>query len=176
MRLGTKFLAAMALAALVSTPLSAKPKAQEAAGNALIQGLAACRGIAEETARLACYDAASGRLADAVERKELVFLDRQEVSQTRRSLFGFSMPNIPFLRDGGAEESEIETTIASATSLGQGKWQIRLEDGAVWQTNETWLGLSDPRPRQKIVIRRGALGNYFLRINGQRGLRGRRIS
>ena len=52
----------------------------------------------------------------------------------------------------------------------------QLEDGAIWQTNESWLGLSDPKPGQKIVIKRGTLGNYFLRINGQRGIRGRRVA
>ena len=62
-----------------------------------------------------------------------------------------------------------------ASSLGSGKWQIRLEDGAIWQTNESRLNLADPKPGQKIVIQRGTLGNYFLRINGQRGIRGRRV-
>ncbi|HEX9964203.1 MAG TPA: hypothetical protein VGB04_04390 [Allosphingosinicella sp.] len=176
MKCGGKIMVLAALAALAPAPAFAKPKAREAGSNALIQGLSACRAIADEKARLACYDAASERLAQAVERKELVVLDRQEINETRRSLFGFSVPNIPLFRgEGGEQESQLETVIAGASSLGSGKWQIRLEDGAIWQTNEGWLGLADPRPGQKIVIKRGTLGNYFLRINGQRGIRGKRV-
>jgi hypothetical protein len=173
---GSKFVAIAVLAALAPAAVPAKPKAQDARSNSLIQALSACRGVADEKARLACFDQASARLAEAVDKQELVVLDRQEINQTRRGLFGFSVPNIPLFRgESGEQESKLETTIAGASSLGAGKWQIRLEDGAIWQTNESRLNLSDPQPGQKIVIQRGTLGNYFLRINGQRGIRGRRV-
>ncbi|HEX8062102.1 MAG TPA: hypothetical protein VF535_02700 [Allosphingosinicella sp.] len=177
MKRDSRIAAFMALAALAPAAAVAKPKAQDARSNALIQALAACRGVADEKARLGCYDQASARLAEAVDKKELVVLDRQEIQETRRSLFGFSVPNIPLFRgEGGGDSGQLETVIAGASRLEGGKWQIRLEDGAIWQTNETRLNLSDPRPGQKIVIQRGTLGNYFLRINGQRGIRGRRVA
>lgn len=172
-----KILAAAALATLVSASASAKPKAQDARSNALIQSLSACRGVADEKARLDCYDQASARLTEAVDKKELVVMDRQEIRETRRSLFGFSVPNIPLFRgEAGGDDGKLETTIAGAGRIEGGRWQIRLEDGAVWQTSESRLNLSDPRPGQKIIIQRGTLGNYFLRIDGQRGIRGRRVS
>ncbi|MEO7177890.1 MAG: hypothetical protein ABIW83_03520, partial [Allosphingosinicella sp.] len=100
----------------------------------------------------------------------------QEIRETRRSLFGFSVPNIPLFRgESGGDNGQLETVIAGASRLEGGKWQIRLEDGAIWQTTETRLNFNDPRPSQKIVIQRGALGNYFLRIDGQLGIRGRRV-
>ncbi|MET1111740.1 MAG: hypothetical protein ABWX67_09470 [Allosphingosinicella sp.] len=177
MKLGGRIVAIMALAALVPASAPAKPKAQDARSNALIQGLSACRALADEKARLDCYDRASARLAEAVEKKELVVLDQQEIRETRRSLFGFSVPNIPLFRgESGGDNGQLEAVIAGAASLGGGKWRIRLEDGAIWDTNETRLGLSDPKPGQKIIIKRGTLGNYFLRINGQNGVRGRRVS
>lgn len=169
--------AILALSALAPASAPAKPKAQDARSNALIQAIAACRGVADEKARLDCYDQAGARLAEAVDRKELVVMDRQEIQETRRSLFGFSVPNIPLFRgESGGDDGKLETTIAGVGRLEGGRWQIRLEDGAIWQTNETRLNLSDPRPGQKIVIQRGTLGNYFLRIDGQRGIRGRRVS
>lgn len=171
-----KIAAIVALAALVPAPAAAKPKAQEARSNALIQGLSACRSIADDKARLDCFDQASARLAEAVGKKELVVMDRQEIQETRRSLFGFSVPNIPLFRgEGGGDTGKLETVIAGASRLEGGKWQIRLEDGAIWQTTETRLNFSDPRPGHKIVIQRGTLGNYFLRVDGQRGIRGRRV-
>lgn len=177
MKRGTRIVTAMVLAALVPASAPARPKTQDARSNTLIQALSACRAVADEKARLGCYDQASDRLAEAVEKKELVVLDQQEIRETRRSLFGFSVPNIPLFRgESGGDNGELATTIAGAASLGGGKWRIRLEGGAIWDTNETWLGLSDPKPGQKIVIKRGTLGNYFLRINGQRGIRGRRVS
>ncbi|HEY0130415.1 MAG TPA: hypothetical protein VGB57_03345 [Allosphingosinicella sp.] len=177
MKLGSRIVAIVALAAVVPAPAPAKPKLQDARSNAFIQALSACRGVTDEKARLDCYDRASARLAEAVDKKELVVMDRQEIRETRRSLFGFSVPNIPLFRgESGGDDGKLETVIAGASRLEGGRWQIRLEDGAVWHTNETRLNLSDPRPGQKIVIQRGTLGNYFLRIDGQRGVRGRRVS
>ena len=171
-----RIVAIVALAALIPAPAAAKPRLKDARSNALLQALAACRGVADEKARLDCYDGASARLAEAVDKKELVVMDRQEIRETRRSLFGFSVPNIPLFRgEGGKDSGQLDTVIAGASPLEGGKWQIRLEDGAIWQTTETRLNLSDPRRGQKIIIQRGTLGNYFLRINGQRGIRGRRV-
>lgn len=175
MKRGSSIVAFMALAALLPAPALAKPKLKDARSNALLQAVSDCRAVADEKARLDCYDGASARLAEAVDRKDLVVMDRQEIRETRRSLFGFSVPNIPLFRgESGGDDGKLETTIAGASRLEGGRWQIRLEDGAIWQTSETRLNLSDPRPGQKIVIQRGTLGNYFLRIDGQRGVRGRR--
>jgi hypothetical protein len=173
----SRIVAIMALAALLPASAPARPKPKDAGSNALLQALSACRTVADEKSRLDCYDRASASLAEAVDKKELVVLDQQEIRETRRSLFGFSVPNIPLFRgEGGSDDGKLETIIAGVSRIEGGKWQIRLEDGATWQTSETRLNLSDPRPGQKIVIQRGALGNYFLRIDGQRGLRGRRVS
>lgn len=176
MKTGAKIVLMMAAAALLPAPVGAKPKLKDARSNALLQALSACRAIADGAGRLDCYDKAGAQLAEAVDKEELVVLDRQEIGETRRSLFGFSVPNIPLFRgESGGDTGKLETVIAGASPLEGGKWQIRLEDGATWQTSETRIGLSDPRRGQKIVIQRGALGNYFLRIDGQRGIRGRRV-
>ncbi|HET9640493.1 MAG TPA: hypothetical protein VFP12_14940 [Allosphingosinicella sp.] len=176
MKRSSRIIAFTALAALMAASAPARPKAQDARSNALIQALSACRGVADEKARLDCYDQASARLAEAVDKKELVVMDRQEIQETRRSLFGFSVPDIPLFRgEAGKDSGKLETIIAGAGRLEGGKWAIRLEDGAIWHTTETRLNLSDPKPGQKIVIQRGTLGNYFLRIDGQRGIRGRRV-
>src|SRR5687768_15502190 len=123
MKRGRRIVAIVALAALASAPALAKPKAQDARSNALIQGLSACRSVADEKARLDCYDQASARLAEAVDKRELVVMDRQEIRETRRSLFGFSVPNIPLFRgEAGGDDGKLETTIAGASRLEGGKW------------------------------------------------------
>lgn len=174
--------AAAAAALLLAAPAASdaqgkgKGKGNDERPAAEMQALAACRQVSEPAARLACYDQASAKLAEAVERRDVVVLDRSEIKRTRRSLFGFSLPSIPLFRgEQGEEQSEIESKVTSASSLGMGKWQIVIEDGAVWQTTES-SNMRDPKAGQKIVIKKGALGNYFIRVNGQRGVRGRRTA
>jgi hypothetical protein len=172
--------AAGAAAALIAwgaaAPAKDRPKVPEQAAEP-VRAIEACRQVSEAAARLACYDEASASLSAAVERKDVVVLDRQDIRDTRRSLFGFSLPRLPLFRgESGEEQTEITATIARASSLGMGKWQLRLEDGAVWQTTEGGGFMRDPKAGQKVVIKKGTLGNYFIRIDGQRGVRGKRES
>jgi hypothetical protein len=171
-----KWIAAAAVAALAIPAAAKEPKAAGAVAEPL-RALEACRGIGDAAARLTCFDTAAARLADAVARKDVVVLDQQDIKETRRSLFGFSVPRLPLFRgDSGEEQSEIEATISSASSLGMGKWRLRLPDGAIWLTTESIGFGRDPKAGQKVVIKKGALGNYFIRIDGQRGVRGKRES
>jgi hypothetical protein len=166
------------LLALSPSSAYAAPKRPQAAPatNRMIDALGACRALTDAAARLACFDEASARLAQAVESKEVVVLDRQEIGETRRSLFGFSLPRIPLFRgEGGEQQSEITAKISSGQALGHGLYQIRIEDGAVWQTTETYMSLSEPRVGQEVVIKRGPLGSYMMRINGQRAIRAKRV-
>ena len=49
-----------------------------------------------------------------------------------------------------------------------------LQDGAVWvQIDNNTLALR-PRPGQRVVINRGALGSFMMRVNSQPGIRVRR--
>jgi hypothetical protein len=180
--MGARLTAAGCALLLLSFPLSgsAKPTAaQKRSGEtALVDALAACRAIADPKDRLACFDQASAKLVDAVERRELVVMDRQDIRKTRRSLFGFSLPRVPlFGGDGDDEEEakEITATVDGSTPMPNGRWQIRLDTGALWQTTETSPYVSRPKKGDKIVITRGALGNYFLKIAGQRAIRGIRV-
>lgn len=139
--------------------------------------ISACRLVTGEAARLACYDAAAAALERAVASKEVVVLSPKEVKQTRRSLFGFSVPKLPFLgsNDEG-ESSEIEAKLKSARSLGYGKWRLVLEDGATWETTEATRGEVVPGPGTEVRIKRGILGSYMINIAGTRGVKARRVS
>jgi hypothetical protein len=139
--------------------------------------IGACREIDSPEARLACYDKAAGALTDALAQKELVVLDRQQVRETRRSLFGFSLPRLALFGggdgdDGRDDPEEIGTQIRSLRSLGYGKWVIGLPDGARWQTTDavqSGIGVGQP-----ITIKKAALGGYFIRF-GIRSVRAVRV-
>jgi hypothetical protein len=176
--LAAAFLFALGPAAAQTPPA---PAPAPGGGNDLVNALAACRGIGDAARRLACYDDAATRLTQAVSRNDLVVLNREDIRQTHRSLFGFHLPRLPIFGHGGgsaeqADEApaEITATIASVRSLGYDKWQIRLEDGAIWQTTESSSYIQAPHAGNSVVIRRGPLGSYLIRIQGQRAVRAMR--
>lgn len=165
------------LLVLVQYGVSAQPARKgDPSGNAIVKALEACREIADAGERLACFDAASRRLSEAVDRKELVILDKSEIRQTKRSLFGFSVPRIGLFRDDdGDEQSELITKITSVRNLGNGKWQLRITEGAIWETTEPSGMIDNPRVGNEVRIKKGTLGSYLMRIAGQRALRAKRV-
>lgn len=182
---------AVLLGALCLASLAAPAAAQDAQRGAsrVIEDVTRCRGIADPTARLACFDQAAASLANASENREIVVLDREEVRRTRRSLFGFSLPRLPFFgggredgdEQGGArqtadadEVSEIESTIASVATAGYGKWTLGLADGSTWQTTELNRSI-EPHRGDTIHIERAAFGSYRASIGGSRLVRIRRV-
>ena len=162
----------------VTIALAAAAAAQAAPATSTpneISAFAACRAIAEADRRLACYDSASQKLEQAIAAKELTVVSRSDVKRARRSLFGFGVPNIPFLGGGGDEaDKQITAKLASVRSLGYGKFQFRLEDGAVWETTEPVGEGESPSRGQNVTIKRGALGNYFILFHNMKSVRGRR--
>jgi hypothetical protein len=166
----------VAAAALVATPVAAKaPRPISPYVNALDQ----CRQIADSTQRLACYDRTAGQLVAASRSGEINVVDRGQMREARRSLFGFSMPKLPFFAGDesvGDTPDKIDTTIKAAGDIGYGRYRIILTEGnAVWETTESSMSLHEPRAGQKISISRGPMGSYFLHIDGQRGVKGRRV-
>lgn len=168
-----------AIAVVLAVCSGGAAEAQTTRGQSpLVQALANCRTQPDDSARLRCYDAAASALADATTRGSVVVVDQEDVRKTRRSLFGFSLPKIPFFsgdRSADDQQEELTAKIASAGPLGYGKWRIKLEDGALWETTEASRAISDPRAGNEIKIKRGPLGSYMVRIAGQRAVRAKRV-
>jgi hypothetical protein len=159
---------------LFAVALAAAP--QPASTPSQIAAISACRSITDSQARLACYDNAVQQLQQAIASKDLTVLSRSDVRQSRRSLFGFTVPRLPFLGGDEGDEKQIVSKVARIRSTGYGKWEFRLEDGAVWETTEPTLEGEAPSSGQNVTIKRGVLGNYFILFPGLRAVRGRRIS
>jgi hypothetical protein len=142
----------------------------------ILDSLLACRGETDDAKRLACADKGLEALAAATATKEVQVVTREDVRQTRRSLFGFGLPKLPlFSNDDSANETpdEVETTIRSARSDGYGKFTFVLVDGAVWRTTEAVRG--KPTANDRIRIKRAALGSYKVKINGGPAVRALRV-
>ena len=90
--------AVLGLVAVV-TPAGAQEREPRAGSSQpLFDAVLACRSETDPQARLQCFDRTSGALATAAQSGAVVVVDREEVRRTRRSLFGFSLPRLPFFR------------------------------------------------------------------------------
>lgn len=162
------------LAALLATDAAAG-RAVETAQPTTLQSLLSCRAITESAQRLACYDKATQGFADAVGKKDVVVIDRARAREAKKSLFGFSVPNFAGLFGGGDEVNQIESTVTAAFESGYDGWTIKLADGSTWaQTDGTPVALP-PRRGDKVVVKRGTLGSYFVKVGSQPGFKARRV-
>lgn len=162
-----------AMAAAAALPVQSVPAQNR---SETLARLMACRGVADGAARLACFDAAAGVLDTAERQGDLVVLDRAGVAETRRQLFGFEMPALPrlFGPDGAPEIDSIDSTLQSASLVGEGRWVFRLADGGVWRQIDSERVRFQNRPGQPVRVRKAALGSFLLTVGGSRAVRVRR--
>jgi len=135
-----------------------------------------CRKLSDAEARLACFDTSVAALEQANDQKTLVVMTEEKVAETRRGLFGFSLPRLGLFRDDEEDEGlkELTSTI-SAVRGGDGAWIFTLEDGAVWQQTDG-VFLRKPQVGQAITIRRAALGSFIGKVESGLGFRIKRVN
>src|SRR4051812_49171113 len=166
----TPLLLAALLIGLTSPALAQRGGHEQQRRPESFEALIHCRAIAEAAARLQCFDTAAAALEQATARRDVVVVDRAQVRESRRRLFGLALPSLPIFGGGDnahdtddEEIAQIESTVASAVRNDLGQWQVRLQEGGTWmQTDFNQLAVA-PRPGQPIVVRRGALGSYMMR-------------
>lgn len=153
----------------------------------------ACQQIADPAEKLACFEREVATLETAVRGREVLVLDREDVSEARRGLFGFNLPDIPLFGGGDDDEDEdereqdggnsaaredidrLEARLVRASETATGRWVIQLDTGARWQQIDNTPVLREPRPDDIVVIRKAALGSYMASIGGARAFRVRRV-
>ena len=145
----------------------------------LINAISACRQIPDPTQRLACFDKASGELVAATDKGDISVVDRADLRQARRSLFGFNMPKLPFFAgDKSADDvsDKIVSKVTAVKEMAHNRYVVRLQDGAaLWETLESYGSFYAPKVGDSVEINRGPLGSYILRFGKQRGVKGRRV-
>jgi hypothetical protein len=165
----------------VATAAFAKGDRTKSAPPELYGKLSACRAIAEPTSRLACFDAAAAKLDIALATNEVYMVDKAQVRETRKTLFGLPLPNLGlFGSDDGQADGDANRVVqldSAITSVGAGAdgWIITIAEGSVWkQTDGATLALS-PKIGMKVVIKRAALGSYKMNVGGQPAVRVKRV-
>lgn len=141
-----------------------------------LERLVACKALADSTERLACYDREVASIDQAEQRDELVVVEKEQLRKARRTLFGLSLPRIDLLAgsDKGEAIDQIDGKIAAARH-GPGGWRVTLEDGSIWQQVDDKPMFRDPKPGDAVIVSRGALGSYFMRVNKIPAIKVRRI-
>ena len=153
------------------------------AGSKLVSAVQACQQIKEDAARLACYDRSVAALTSASERGDVSIVDREQMRAARRSLFGFSIPGLPFFsgskdkeRAGGAEAARLDDRLvpkhrqrlravhdrraAIDVGIDRGDRRLRREDGRQghdrpWRARQLFHG---DRPQSRVPRASNPLG------------------
>jgi hypothetical protein len=136
-----------------------------------------CRVITDDPARLACFDKAVAAMSAAEKSGELLTLDREQRRAVRRESFGLTLPSLDiFSRGEKPEEADRLTAhVASASLNAEGKWLIRLDDGALWEQTDDYSPNHGPHAGSTVVIFKGMLGSFFLKVDGQQAIRAKRV-
>jgi hypothetical protein len=173
----SSIVAARAAAGLVTAiPLAAA--APPPAGAPATRAVVACRALTDDTQRLACYDKAVAAMSEAEKTGDLLTIDRAQRQAVRRQAFGLSLPSFTLFDKGEKPEEadRITVKLASARQDPYRRWILKLEDGAVWlQTDDNELS-NEPHAGSTVEIRKGALGSFFMKVDGQPAIRVRRES
>ena len=167
---------AVVACALVAAGTAQAAQRGQSGAPAQIQRLMACRTVASAEERLACFDRETAAMQTAIAAKDLVFVDREKARAASRSLFGFSIPNFGGLFGGGENEiRQIESTVTKSGRNPYGGWIFYLADGSVWNQEDDWpLGLP-PERGDKVVVTRGMLGSFRLKLNRQPEIKVKRV-
>lgn len=169
-----KSMTAFCLAAMVTATAAGAKPAPNTGMPASVQQLLACRAMTDAAQRLACYDRQTAVINQALTTRELVVIDKVRATAAKRSLFGFSIPNFGGLF-GNDDMKQIEGTIAGVSQNADGGWIVRLADGSVWtQVDDAQLGLP-PTRGDKVIIKRGSLGSFWLDFLKRPGFKVKRI-
>ncbi|WP_146150935.1 hypothetical protein [Allosphingosinicella deserti] len=174
-----KLLALGALAALFPvTSVAAKPQKQQARPE-LFEAVVRCRGVSESAARLKCFDDTTAMLQQAADRRDLVVVDKTQVREARKSLFGLTMPDLGLFggNDEGEEElKQIEGVLTNVGSNRDGYYTFLLADGARWSQIDGKPIAVAPKAGHKVVVKRGSLGSYMMSVAGQPGVKVQRVN
>ncbi|MBW8841945.1 MAG: hypothetical protein JF608_09080 [Sphingomonadales bacterium] len=154
----------VAVMSLMATAADARDETKPRAK--LLQQTLDCIAIKTDAERLACYDRTVTALGKGEESREIVVSDREQIRETRRSLFGFRLPSLFGGKDDG-ELDKIEATISSVSRSYEGGLMLAVDGGARWEQVDSRAIVGKIRPGDKVTISRGTMGAYFATLAGR---------
>jgi hypothetical protein len=160
---------------LILATLPASASAQEKSDDAQLGQLRECQAIVDDAARLACYDREVAAVVAASDAGDIQVVDKEDIRETRRGLFGFSLPKTGIFGGGDDKDDEVMTSqITSVRQVGREGYRITIAEGSVWQINDPPRRFR-PKVGDDVELERAAMGSFWVRLNGQNGVKGRRV-
>ena len=167
------FVACLGLAS--SLLLTGQPEAQPA-GASKTGAAEDCTRIAEDAARLSCYDAAHGRAAVGRAAVGATPPDRPQASQTPPPASGITAPDAvdkfgdygQLARDHQAKSEvpkRVTAQITTLSTLPNGLFRFTLDNQQTWQTMQADWAL-DFKAGDRVLITRLPLGGYQVSVAG----------
>jgi len=140
---------AMALCLLASAARAAEMPAS----------IARCKAITDDTARLACYDAATGR-------SDAGYITASSAGAAAAAAnAGAAQPGTA-VAAATKPANSFESRIRTATRLPAGTWVVALDDGTSWiqaDSSQEWMVF---KAGDAVVVSRGAMGAWYLKKSG----------
>ena len=161
-------MAAMMAAAM----MAAQPEPAAGRGQDLVSALRACGSVTPDDRQLACYARTAQALGVAIDDHTVAVVDRETVQRTQRSLFGFVTPKLPLFGLGrpgdhrDEEMKEVRGVVRGVREIGADRFEIRLEDDAVWRNTDPFR--RPPRTGDTVTIVKATLGSYFMKVGDGR--------
>jgi hypothetical protein len=163
----------------------------------LAQATVDCSSVAEDMARLKCYDEQSARQKKQASSPAQATSTPAPAKQTRStqstsparaessasssspSDFGLDADAIRKKQaaanpDAPQVPEQLVARVKAVVAKPLGNYRITLEDGQVWEETQHTGGLP-PRPGETVTIKRGMLGSYFLSRSSGLALRVKRV-
>lgn len=150
--------------------------AQEADG-VILAILRECARIADMPARVACYDRNIG--VDVAQGTAANGAGSPSTDAAKPTGFGANQLRRPATARAARPDSaatSVTATVTAATQRTPGVWLLTLDDGSQWEfVDAVPQSFDPPRTGQAATISAAAMGSYIVRLQGQQGVRIRRV-
>lgn len=174
-------LALLALSFLAAPSFAASDRADS---EKAVHNLLACRGVADATARLACFDREIDGLAPPAKGQQTAAAsapaakpDAQRSAldlATQDDIRGKAARRPQVNADGTPAPKTFDAKIVSVSVTKNDRWRFALSDGTAWETSEPSNSVR-PNVNGTVRLQRAAFGSYFATFDGGRSLRCHRV-
>lgn len=148
--------------------------AQDEGTDQKLSDLRECQAIEDPGTRLACYDREVAAIVAATDSGQIQVVDKEDIRETRRGLFGFSLPKTGIFGGDDDEDEVMTSKITAVRTVGREGYQITIAEGSVWQVNDPPRRFR-PEIGDEVELERAAMGSFWIRLEGQNGVKGRRV-
>jgi hypothetical protein len=154
----------------------------------------ACTGMADDAARLACFDAAVAGLKTATETGDAVVVNRAQIEKAEKEAFGLAAPTLSALAESAAATAKPMASTTATTPAAKpkalenvnlavkaidkgadGRYRFIMENGQVWRQSDDLKLAALGKGPWTAEIRKAAIGTFMLKLGDRTAVRVKRL-